>query len=366
MTSLSRKYVEPIRRALPFAEWPESDQLTWTAATSPGGLFDDPGPAAHWRPATLISYTYSNGRWLRFVTLCYPRALELDARKRLSRDRITEYVKLLHDQNLSPTTIWGYLSDLHNVVYNIYSDMDWSWLRKIVNRLHLNVRPRPDLEVRLAPIQDLYEAGLALIKQSESQHPRRPSCVHVDYRDGLMIALLATTLLRVKNFADIEIDRHLVKSGNGYVMTIPAEEIKNNQYVELEVPDPIVPILDRYITYHRTVLLAGQESAFLWISKEGHRMRDHHVSKRIVKVTMREIGKSISPHLFRHCAATSIAETSPELTRIIQPLLAHTRPTTSEKYYNRASVLQASRRYSDVIQILKAELSEANILETPS
>ena len=81
---------------------------------------------------------------------------------------------------------------------------------------------------------------------------------------------------------------------------------------------------------------------------------------------MREIGKSISPHLFRHCAATSIAETSPELTRIIQPLLAHTRPTTSEKYYNRASVLQASRRYSDVIQILKAELSEANILETPS
>ncbi len=109
--------------------------------------------------------------------------------------------------------------------------------------------------------------------------------------------------------------------------------------------------------------LAGQVSDFLWISKDGHRMRDHHVSKRIVKVTKRELGIPISPHLFRHCAATSIAETSPELARIIRPLLAHTRITTSERYYNRASVLQASRRHADAIQNLKAELSASQLQE---
>ena len=92
-------------------------------------------------------------------------------------------------------------------------------------------------------------------------------------------------------------------------------------------------------------------------------MLDHHVSKRIVKVTKRELGRPISPHLFRHCAATSIAETSPEMTRIIRPLLAHTRNTTGERYYNRASVLQASRRHSDAIQTLKAELSAAQLQE---
>ncbi len=90
-------------------------------------------------------------------------------------------------------------------------------------------------------------------------------------------------------------------------------------------------------------------------------MRDHHVGKRIVKVTTREIGRPICPHLFRHCAATSIAEISPELARIIRPLLAHTRNTTSERYYNRASVLQASRRHAGAIQNLKAELSASQL-----
>ncbi len=308
-------------------------------------------------------YTFAYGRWLRFLALRFPQTLERDAELRISRERITAYVMLLHDQDLNPTTVWGYLSGLHNVVYNIHPGIDWSWLRDIVNRLHLNVRPRPNLEAHLAPIQDLYEAGLALIKQSESRKPRRPSCISVDYRDGLLLALLATALLRVKNFADIKIGIHLIKSQIEYIMTFPAEEVKNGQFIEFEVHEPLVPILERYLNYHRTVLLAGQVSDFLWISKEGHRMLDHHVSKRIVKVTKREIGLSISPHLFRHCAATSIAETSPELARIIRPLLAHTRITTSERYYNRASVLQASRRHTDAIQKLKAELSASQLQE---
>ncbi len=358
-----RRNADLIRQALPFSEWPEPDRSTWTRETSAGGLFDDPGLAAHWRPATSRRYTFAYGRWLRFLALRFPKALELDAALRISRERITAYVMLLLDQDLSPTTVWSYLSSLHNVVYNLHPDIDWSWLRDIVNRLHLKVRPRPDLEAQLVPIQDLYEAGLALIEQSESNKPRRPSCISVDYRDGLMLALLATTLLRVKNFADIEIGSHLIRAQDGYIMTFPEVEVKNGQFIEFEVHEPLVPILERYLDHHRVVLLAGQVSDFLWISKEGHRMRDHHVSKRIVKVTKRELGSSICPHLFRHCAATSIAETSPELARIIRPLLAHTRITTSERYYNRASVLQASRRHTDAIQNLKAELSASQLQE---
>ena len=224
MTRLSRRNVDLLRRALPFDEWPERDRKIWTAAIRPGSLFDDPGLAAHWRPATLKSYTFAVGRWNRFLSIRQPQVLKQDAETRLSPDRISEYLVLLHDQGLNPTTIWSYLSELHNVVYNIYPDFDWSKLRDVVNRLHLNIRPRPNLEAQLVPIQDLYNAGIFLIKQSESRKPRRPSCVHVDYRDGLMIALLATVLLRIKNFADIEIGNQLIKAENGYVMTFPTVE----------------------------------------------------------------------------------------------------------------------------------------------
>jgi site-specific recombinase XerD len=212
----------------------------------------------------------------------------------------------------------------------------------------------------LVPIQELYEAGLGLLEQAESKKPRRPSCISIDYRDGLMIALLATALVRVKNFADIQIGTHLIKSGDRYVLIFPADEVKNNQPIEFEVYQPLVPVLDRYLEYHRHLLLQGQDSDFLWISKLGRPIKPHHVSERITKVTNRLLGKRISPHLFRHCAATSISEISPELARIIRPLLAHTRITTGERYYNRAGVLQASRRHGNVVQNLKLELIKAH------
>jgi site-specific recombinase XerD len=226
--------------------------------------------------------------------------------------------------------------------------------------MRLLIRPRPHLEAQLVLISDLYQAGLDLIQQAESKKPRRPSCVSVDYRDGLMIALLASAPVRLRNFANIEIDRHLIRFEDGYVLTFPGQEVKNRQPIEVEVYEPLVLIIERYLRHHRPLLLEGKASEFLWVSKAGKRMLDHHVSKRITKVTKRTLGKKISPHLFRHCAATSIAEVSPKLARIIRPFLAHTRITTSEKYYNRAGVLQASRRHGNVVQNLKLELIKAH------
>jgi site-specific recombinase XerD len=235
---------------------------------------------------------------------------------------------------------------------------NWDWLRQIANRLHLTVRPRPYLETQLVPIQTLYQAGLSLIQQSQSSKPRRPSCIHIDYRDGLMIALLASMPVRLQNLANIEIGRHLLKSPEGYSLIFLEDEVKNRQHIEVEVYEPLVPIIDRYLTVHRSELLAGNETDYLWISKAGQRMRDHHVAKRITKVTRRELGKPISPHLFRHCTATSIAEASPELARIIRLILAHTTTATSERYYNRASVLRASQRHTDALQSIRDSLSE--------
>ncbi len=352
----NRKNIDPIRRALPFAEWPEADRVAWSSASSTGGLFDDPGRAADWRPATIKSYIFAYGRWLRFLSCRFPHALDQHGDMRITRERITAYLDLLQGQDLSPTTVWGYLSELHNVVYRIHAHTDWSWLRDIVNRLHLKVRPRPYLEAQLIPIQKLYEAGHALVGQAESKKPRLASCISVDYRDGLMLALLATALVRIRNFANIQIGNHLLKSHDGYVLTFPADEVKNNRPIEFDVYDPLVQILDRYLEYHRPLLLRGQDSDFLWVSREGQRMLDHHVSKRIVKVTERILGKKICPHLFRHCAASSIGELSPEFARIIRPLLAHATIMTSERYYNRASILEASRRHVAAVQQRKESL----------
>jgi integrase len=55
------------------------------------------------------------------------------------------------------------------------------------------------------------------------------------------------------------------------------------------------------------------------------------------------LGKAISPHLFRDCAVTCIALENPRHIRIASPLLGHRTLSTTEKYYNQARGVEASR-----------------------
>ena len=357
------KPVELIRRALPFDEWPEEDQRLWVLATRDGDLFTDAGLAAHWRLATRRSYTFAYGRWLRFLSCRTPALLNHTPADRLTREHVLTYVDLLKEQPLNPTTIWGYINELNNVAYRLLPETDWNWLRLIANRLHLVVRPRPNLESQLVPVQSLYQMGIDLMEQSESKKPRRSSSVHVDYRDGLMIALLASMPVRLQNFGNIIIDQHLVKTPGGYLLIFPEEEVKNRQHIEVEIYEPLIPLIEHYLAHHRPRLLGEGKTDYLWVSKIGKCLKPNHVSERITRVTQRELGKPITPHMFRHCAATSIAETSPELARIIRPLLAHTTTATSEIYYNRASVLKASQSHISTIQSIRESISKLNLEE---
>ncbi len=93
-------------------------------------------------------------------------------------------------------------------------------------------------------------------------------------------------------------------------------------------------------------------------------MEPHNVGQRIAKLTERHLGKRVSLQRFRHCAATTIASTSPELTRIIRPLLAHTTNRTAERYYNRARMIDAGRRHAATLSNLEKQHQDTE--ETPS
>ena len=79
------------------------------------------------------------------------------------------------------------------------------------------------------------------------------------------------------------------------------------------------------------------------------------VADRICEHTKRFLGVRISPHRFRHCAATSIATARPELAALLRPLLGHGAGNTAERYYNRAQMVSASRRYSSEMERIMQE-----------
>jgi hypothetical protein len=60
--------VDPARRAMPVAEWPEGDRVRWHRAQRPAeDVLDDGGPAAAWAPRTRDNVQSGVGRFLTWL-----------------------------------------------------------------------------------------------------------------------------------------------------------------------------------------------------------------------------------------------------------------------------------------------------------
>ena len=77
---------------------------------------------------------------------------------------------------------------------------------------------------------------------------------------------------------------------------------------------------------------------------------------RCITVRTREtLGRPINPHLFRDCAATSVAIEDPRHIGIAWRLLGHRTPKTTEQYYNQARSVEASQRLQNVLLSLREQ-----------
>ncbi len=76
----------------------------------------------------------------------------------------------------------------------------------------------------------------------------------------------------------------------------------------------------------------------------------------ICRRTKAAFGSAINPHLFRDCVATTIAIKDPAHVEVARDLLGHSRLETTERYYNQARMLEASRQYQQVILDERARL----------
>jgi 3',5'-cyclic AMP phosphodiesterase CpdA len=76
----------------------------------------------------------------------------------------------------------------------------------------------------------------------------------------------------------------------------------------------------------------------------GPPMTDNGIYNRIVARTREGLGHPINPHLFRDCAATSIAIEDPAHIGIASRLLGHRTRSTTERYYNQARGVEASHK----------------------
>src|SRR5215213_4238929 len=91
------------RLCLPLAAWPALDRAGWAAATSPGDLLLNAGPAAHLKPGSLLKHSTSYGRWLAWLAAAGRLDPDTAPAARISREALQAYVAALRLVNAPQT-----------------------------------------------------------------------------------------------------------------------------------------------------------------------------------------------------------------------------------------------------------------------
>ena len=353
------------RLCLPLEAWPVSDRNAWESAIQPGDFLDPHGAAADWAPTTRGNAWRAYGRWLAFLQERDGALADHgDPAARVDRASIKAYAIDLHRRHASGTA-WSYMAFLGMALRVMAPKADWAWLRPVVSWLQRRMAPVRNKRARIVPIRDLRKLGERLMAEAEaSSEPDAPATAR-QYRDGLLIALLAVRSLRRANFCSIEIDRHLIRTGDGYLLVFAAEEIKTRRPIEQHVPRAYVPALERYLAFWRPALMTmtglwnsnhvrTPPGRRLWVSHCGTALGPGGLCKLLRLRTVAEFGHEVNPHLFRDCAVTSLAEEDPDHVMIAASLLGHSTLKTAERHYIQAKGIEASRQHQRRIQALRA------------
>ncbi len=250
------------------------------------------------------------GRWLAWLDRNGLLDTQVAPGDRITPDRVRAYVTHLEAANASGTVI-ARIIELKVTAAIMDPGRDWSWIYRFASSMRVRHKPARPKRHRLVHIERLLNLGLDLMEKAndETTTLRR----YKTYRDGLMIGLLASRQLRLRNLAGLTLNRTLVQRGDEWWIQIPATETKTKDPIVKPWPEMLVLHLQTYLADHRAGIAAlrgpqiGASSDALWLSMYGPPMTDNGIYNRVVARTSEGLGQPINPHLFRDCAVTSLA-----------------------------------------------------------
>jgi integrase len=179
--------------------------------------------------------------------------------------------------------------------------------------------------------------------------------------DGLMLACLIHRPIPLSHFASIDLDQPPIVLSNRAILAFPAQEMKGKRDFEAQFPTKYLTALHSYIGFYRPYLLSlrhgdsPEHVCGLWISNEGRQLAEQSIRNAIKKRTRIEFGQDLTPHLFRDCAVTSLVRDAPESARITRSILTHSTIETTNRHYNQAQMINASRRHTNLMESLMSK-----------
>jgi integrase len=153
----------------------------------------------------------------------------------------------------------------------------------------------------------------------------------IQYRDGLVIALLALVPLRSRTLTALRIDQHLVKNGDVWALNIPAAETKTRRALDFPVSQELSARIDLYLEQFRSHIPGADTHTGLWPSDKSRPMCADAIYQAVRKRTKTALGFGVNLHRFRHAAASFWSSQDPVNVRGVKDLLGQVSFGTTEK-----------------------------------
>jgi integrase/recombinase XerD len=343
-------------RCLPCASWPATDRTAFALALRKGDVLEPGGPASGWGPATVLWATQGYGHWLGW--LARNGCLEPDqpVHQRVTPSRVQAWIDDMR-ADLADATVAGRIRALWRMIDVMADSDDCGFLREVLRRLPYEPADAP----RTLGSHDLLELGLELMAEAE-ERDGPPKQRALQYRDGLIIALLSLAPLRRRNLAGLWLGRTLLEVDGRWRMRFPRHETKNRKGIDRAFPQMLLPLLHRYLCHHRCTLApAGTgiapEEGPLWPSgRTGKAMSGHTINLTVGQVTAQRRGERVNLHKFRKAGATTVAIHAPARIGLAAPALDQ-EPRTTQSWYNMAEGVEAAERWQETLAGIRKETS---------
>ena len=189
-------------------------------------------------------------------------------------------------------------------------------------------------------VRDLLLLPYKLLKRAESGALPMLDAARL-VRAAVAIELEIMCPIRLQNLSEINIDTDLVRSRPGknsaVHMFIPGKRTKNGEDIELELPSPLVGLIDLYVAKYRNALIEpkhrGKGARFLFPRPDGTAQLGRVLAGAICTLLLRELGTKFNIHLFRHLGCFLYLRAHPGQLDVMRRVLGHRDGETTRRFY---------------------------------
>jgi integrase len=350
MARATKKHAAAVSIVMPVPLWPAQDQNCWLKGTEPIPGLHRQRHVDTLAPRSIDAAWKSYGRLLAVLAKNRPLTRDIGPAERVTIEAVALYFDELRAAGNCDNTIKSRLFHLRTALHIMVPKENFDWITRpgdVPLDAILKQDPNDDMFVPDAKL--LFEWGLSLMTSLPLPYnsaERLETCRN--FRNGLIIALLACRAPRLGSLAQMRLGRNLEKRNGEYWARLQSMIVKNKRELYYSLPIILTPYIDRYLSEIRPILLDPVASDAVWGNGDGGAFTYRSLQTMIWRQTKAEVRKKFAeafgPHRFRHAFATALAEADPTNPGLAAVVLGITEGVVAE-HYCRARQANAARKF---------------------